>query len=62
MFSSWSASHHAERLADHLSAEGTDGTAEVMGEGECVRLVREVLDGRAAAREASLMACRRLGR
>ncbi|CBN73996.1 hypothetical protein Esi_0009_0188 [Ectocarpus siliculosus] len=62
MFSSWSASHHAERPADQLPAEGTDGTAEVMGEGECVRLVREVLDGRAAAREAALMACRRLGR
>ncbi|CAB1106295.1 unnamed protein product [Ectocarpus sp. CCAP 1310/34] len=62
MFASWSASHHAERRADQLPAAGTDGTAEVMGEGECVRLVREVLDGRAAAREASLMACRRLGR
>ncbi|CAM9258655.1 unnamed protein product [Ectocarpus sp. 4 AP-2014] len=62
MFSSWSASHHAERPADQLPAKGTDGNAEVMREGECVRLVREVLDGRAAAREASLMACRRLGR
>ncbi|CAM9177663.1 unnamed protein product, partial [Ectocarpus fasciculatus] len=62
MFSSWSASHHAERPADQLPAEGTDGTDEVLGEGECVRLVREVLDGRAAAREASLMACRRFGR
>lgn len=50
-----------ERPAD-LPPEGTDGTAEVLGEGECVRIVREVLDARAAAGAASLAACRWRGR
>ncbi|CAM9225060.1 unnamed protein product [Scytosiphon promiscuus] len=64
LFSSWAVSHNhrAERSADGVdSAEGTDGAAEVIGEGECVRLVREVLDARDAAEAASLVACRRDG-
>lgn len=62
LFYSWPASYHADRAGAVLPAEGTDGAAEVLGEGECVRVVREILDTRAAAEAAAFVACRRHGR
>eukprot|EP00752_Nemacystus_decipiens_P008616 g7695.t1 len=62
LFSSWPASFYAHRSEAAFPAAGTDGAAEVLGEGECVRAVREVLDTRAAAQAAALVACRRHGR
>eukprot|EP00903_Cladosiphon_okamuranus_P010537 g9967.t1 len=62
LFCSWPASYHADTSGTVLPAEGTDGAAEVLGEGECVRAVRNVLDTRAAAEAAALVACRRHGR
>lgn len=60
LFSSWSASH--VKLSASCLPAGTAGTAEVLSEGECVRAVRDLLDERAAAAAAALVACRRLGR
>lgn len=62
LFYAWPASYHADGPGEARRAEGTDGAAEVLGEGECVRVVREVLDAKAAAEAAAFVACRRHGR